>query len=171
MSYDERLRFKRLTPQNWREPDVPTYAFTVNETQWADAFLTPQLRPEVPVEIVRLFEIARGCMVQAWHFYPLLTLGAQQLTRVLEAAVKAKCRALRCEREDFAGNLKALSEEGVIREDELTCWDAGRRLRNEYAHLDAEKPSLHDPGTAHGLLRQSADRINSLFQAADPNFA
>jgi hypothetical protein len=167
LSYDEELRFKRLTALNWREPDVPTYSFPVTESQWGEVFMAPRLDAAVPLEIIRLFEIARGCMLQAWHFYPLLTLGMQQLTRVLEAAVRAKCRELGCEVERYSGNLEALRQRGIIPQEEFSCWEAGRWLRNEFSHLDADRPILVDPGSAHGQLQLTADRINHLFKASN----
>ena len=44
----------------------------------------------VPAEIHDLFAVARGAMLYGYFFYPLYTLAAEQLYRVVEAAVSYK---------------------------------------------------------------------------------
>jgi hypothetical protein len=46
----------------------------------------------VPLNIRKLFETARGNLIYSLMFYPLLTLGAEQLFRVLETSASAKCK-------------------------------------------------------------------------------
>ena len=80
------LRFKRLTVNNWLEPDrVMSYFIQTSretgETQpmtgedWLEEILEPRLSEEVPVQIHALFEAARGALVYGYLFYPLLHLG------------------------------------------------------------------------------------------------
>lgn len=68
--------FKRITAENWQEPDVPRLFGLTTPNAWIEAHLQPQLSPNVPQEIASLFEVARGAMIYGWFFYPLITLGA-----------------------------------------------------------------------------------------------
>jgi hypothetical protein len=92
------LRFKRLTVDNWQRPDPGLSIFVrlslqdgstrpISGDDWAREILAIELSERVPLEIRRLFAVARGALVYGYFFYPLYTLGAEQLFRVAEAAV------------------------------------------------------------------------------------
>lgn len=83
--------FKRVTAQNWQDGDVPRVFELTAPDNWIEAHLQPQLSPNVPHEVAALFEVARGSMIYGWFFDPLITLGAEQCYRVLEAAVRKRC--------------------------------------------------------------------------------
>ena len=80
--------FKHITAANWQEPDLPCSFFCYTSDYWVEAHLKPRLGPNVPSDVVALFEVARGAMIYGWFFYPIITLGAEQCLRVLEAGVK-----------------------------------------------------------------------------------
>ena len=91
--------FKRLTQGNWLTPDPVWKHFahsptTDPATAWMQEILRHDLAPTVPVAIRKLFEVARGSLAYGYLFYPLLTLGTEQIFRVLEGAITNKCSAL-----------------------------------------------------------------------------
>src|SRR5438105_2916552 len=94
--------FKEINKDNWLQPDpvlagivrlspangwLPT-AKTADD--WLDEVLHPQLEGNVPDEVASLFEVARGALTYGYLFYPLFTLGAEQVSRVVEAAITRK---------------------------------------------------------------------------------
>jgi hypothetical protein len=60
----------------------------------AEEFLEPILCKETPKDIINLFEVARGCLLYGYFYYPLYTIGIENLYRVLEGAVSRKCKSL-----------------------------------------------------------------------------
>lgn len=96
----ELFGFKRLTIDNWLSVD-PAWGGIVMSSSRADPseawffdIVRSDLDPGVPLNIRRLFEIARGTWVYSLMFYPLLTLGTEQMFRVFEASVTEKCKIL-----------------------------------------------------------------------------
>src|SRR4051794_31750552 len=95
--------FKTITQENWRDPDPTNDVFvsilpsgirpTTIEDRVSD-ILKPTLSEAVPLEVRRLYEVARGAMVYGTLFYPLYTLAAEQLGRVAEAALSHKYASL-----------------------------------------------------------------------------
>ncbi len=158
-----RLGMKRLTIENWREPD-PTITLMVGTGDaWARLFLTPQLATGVPDEVVKLFETARGAIVYGFQFYPLFTLGVEQVFRVMETAVIRKCEMLGLKpcRDNFDERIKTLHEQGHISEANAATLQAIRHLRNDASH--PKEQMILTPAAASGLLRGIVDQINSLF--------
>lgn len=164
--------FKRLTADNWLVPDRAwtsvvhgvscdgeVHMMTAN--QWMQSVLAFNLLERTPVEVRKLFEVARGCMVYGYFFYPMLTLGSEQLYRVAEAALDYKCQEMgrHKPRESFAGKIKWLESESVLSDKER--WDAIRHLRNEASH--AKRQTVLAPGMVLGLLGSITAGINSLF--------
>ncbi len=89
---DVHFGMKKLALHNWREPDVPKFFSGLTEEVWLREAMKPQLAAAVPEDVARLFEIARGSILYVWLFFPLLTLASEQLHRVQEAAVRARCK-------------------------------------------------------------------------------
>jgi len=64
----EELGFKLITSENWNVPDKTTVIYTCpfdydKKTEvhpYLDQILKPKLNNEVPIEVRRLFEVARG---------------------------------------------------------------------------------------------------------------
>ena len=173
----EELRFKRLTVDNFQQPDSTLSVFvrmsaqdgsirTLSGGDWAQEILTVELSEQVPLEVRRLFAVARGALVYGYFFYPLYTLGAEQLFRVGESAVSHKCRALgmskrKLKEKGFEGQLEHLVTEGIIPSSAQQRWDALRKLRNLTSH--PENQSILPPGIAIGELRRIAADIDRLF--------
>jgi predicted nuclease with RNAse H fold len=169
---DVHFGMKKLALHNWREPDVPKFFPGLTEEVWLLEAMKPQLISAVPEDVVRLFEIARGSILYGWLFYPLLTLASEQLHRVQEAAVRARCKidgipltkTLKngCVRaRNFADLIGELSGRGIIRHDECGIWDVTRNLRNMSSH--PERPTILPPGHALAAIDVTARQINQIF--------
>ncbi|PWB50792.1 MAG: hypothetical protein C3F06_12115 [Candidatus Methanoperedenaceae archaeon] len=158
--------FKKITVDNWREPDeISSLFINVPLDEWISIILEPNLREAVPIEIKKLFEVARGALVYGYFFYPLYTLGLEQLFRVAEAAVTRKCKTMEAPpaicKGDFQKKVKYLVELKVIPNQKEDIWNAIRGLRNIASH--PQDQSILAPGEAIGKLSRIADEINSLF--------
>lgn len=88
----EKLGFKKLSRENWRVAD-PVWGLFYHPEAVADPldplvadFLAVHLDCNVPLQIAQMFEVARGALVYGVMFYPLMTLGSEQICRVADAA-------------------------------------------------------------------------------------
>jgi hypothetical protein len=161
-SYDQLLSFSRITPENWSLPDRKNYMpFGVSKVVWAGPFLKPRLNANVPLNVVQTFEIARGCIIYSWFFYPLATLGAEQCMRVGELAIWERCRLMGQESDNFFANLQTLFAAGMISSEDESRLQAMRRLRNSRSHI--KNLMLLDPGMAITALNDTVELINRLF--------
>lgn len=172
-------KFKKLPPKNWRERDGTAdhivsirdgKAVSLDGDDWAATILGIELSPKAPAEVRDLFEVAQGALCYGWFFYPLYTVGSQQLYRVQEAALRHRCAALGAPKKvkTFLAMLEWLEQQGILPKSRLGQWDATRHLRNMSSHQ--EKQSIYDPIMAVSGLRTSVELINELFDTADgPN--
>ena len=165
----EEFGFKRLTLENWLMPDPVWDVFALPEpplTQaeaWVRDVLALSLDPVVPVAIQKLYETARGALLYGLLYYPLLTIGTEQIFRVLEAAVLNKCAALDGppKVKSFFGKLNWLLKTDAINPDQHDLWDTMRELRNHASH--PREQNIFDPNTALQMLRSAVELIDSLF--------
>ena len=126
--------FKRLSLENWLTVDPVWDAFANSEpSEWVHDLLKVNLDPVVPLAIRKLFETARGTLVYGLMFYPLLTIGTEQLFRVLEAAATNKCMAMNAPAKikNFSHKIKWLSENNTIAKEQYIRWNSIRQLRNQ----------------------------------------
>jgi hypothetical protein len=126
-------RSKRLTPQNWLEPD-PT--FPQLQVQWLDRILKSRLDERVPLDVRRVFEAAQAVMAYGYFYYPLYSVGTEHLYRALEAAATARAKSMGFD-EDKAGlkrKLDWLNENGAIPDEKRIALDPLVRLRNQASH-------------------------------------
>ena len=161
--------FKRLTIENWLLVDpawggvlMPSSRPDPSEA-WVFDIVRSDLDPGVPVNIRRLFEIARGALVYSLMFYPLLTLGTEQMFRVFEASVTEKCKILNAPSKvkTFADKIKWLAEQSAIDPQEVVRWAAIRHLRNEASHPSDQ--SILPPNEALHMVDIAIELINPLF--------
>lgn len=126
-------------------------------------FLEPKLNLQVPIPVQRLFEVARGTLIYGYYFYPLFTLGIEQLSRVSESAITEKCLSLSIKKrkDSFNEKLKALKNQNIIKETDFEFWDNTRQLRNYFSH--PENQNLFPPGVSFGMLKTITQKINELF--------
>jgi hypothetical protein len=167
------LGFKKLTLENWLQPDPVSsmfgridddgHAYPIEGDDWLRNILRPRLEEAVPIEVQRLFEVARGALAFGYFFYPLYTLAGEQLFRVAEAAVTRKCKEMKAPGsiKTFNAKLSYLIEHSVIPAQDKDSWDAIRNLRNIASH--PERQSIVTPAMAIGMLASIADSISTLF--------
>lgn len=176
------LGFKSLKIDNWQQPDPVLSAFVrlsaqdgtirlVVGNEWASDILSVELSHRVPHEVQRLFAVARGCLVYGYFFYPLYTLGVEQLFRVADAAVAHKCRELgfvdkKGRDLDFKDRVTRLMEERIIAPSAERGWTALRELRNASSHPSDQ--SILPPGIVVGELRRIATEVDMLFEEIAP---
>ena len=164
---EEKLGFKEITIANWNKPDKVTLRFgprknTSEEHPLLLQILSPKLRQDVPLEIRKLFEVARGAMVYSYYSYPLYTLGLEQLFRVGEATLLFKCKSLgyRKKKSTFTGLIAFLAQKQVLDSTTAKKWDALRYLRNSASHPDQQ--SIYPPGAAITFVESLAAEISAL---------
>jgi hypothetical protein len=165
--------FKKITVENWAQPDMPSYFPQVTKDLWLAEITKPQLNAKVPDEICALFECARGLFVYGFLFYPLCMLAAEQFHRVAESATAAKCKAIglpvqfcnkkgKIQPHSFSDNIGRLIKKGAIAKSQLAWWDSTRKLRNFGSH--PERQSLMPPGMLLPIIHRTAEHINHLFK-------
>ena len=165
--------FKRLTPENWLVRDSTLDYFShvhpdgrtsqISDDVWVQQILTIELSPAVPQDVRELFEVAQGVLCYGCFFYPLYTLGNEQVYRVLEAALSHRCADLGLFRKSnrFMDNVNLLLDHGSLGEQRCRQWDAARELRNSASH--ASRQNLMTPPMAVDGLQTAADLIEDLF--------
>jgi hypothetical protein len=152
------LGFKKLTIENWVEQDPVMKYFAgisgmtgrikhTSGEDWASYFLAHRLGDDVPVDVQGLFEVARGICLYGWYFYPLYHLGEEQLFRVADTAVAAKCKLL------------GGPDQGT--EQDRRWWEAINQLRNFGSHPEFQ--SLYPPGSVLRSFQDVVREVNALF--------
>jgi len=161
---EEGMGFKRLTPENWLEPDSVMRVFRYSAGEWVHDIVAIRLSEEVPLEIRKLFAAARGALCYGYFFYPLYALASEQLSRVAEAAVGRKYEAVggtNPEKTSFKRKLDHLQREGLITGPDVVWWGAIRELRNAASHPQDHRPQ--DPGATRRRAEAVAEQVNRLF--------
>lgn len=165
---------KRLTADNWLEPDhASAHYYSLDDEgqpypttgeEWVRHITTPQLAETVPAEVRTLFEVARASLAYGFLFYPLYTLGAEQLLRVVDAAAAAKCSAMGAPPgvRSFQNRVEFLASRGVIPPADRRRWDAIVGFRNFASHPIGQ--TILSPGMVVEMLTRMAEDINGLFR-------
>ena len=168
--------FKQLTPKNWLEHDTTgSHIVTVSPTgmiskptsdDWATMILTPRLSEDAPRDLVELFEVARGALCYGFFFYPLYTLGSEQLYRVLEAAVASKFKSEKAPARvrRLRNRIDWLRDYGKIDQETTDRLHAARELRNISSHADRQ--SIYDQTAAIRGVGIVVELINQLFDGS-----
>jgi hypothetical protein len=169
----QNLGYKQITKETWLKPDRISASFLVSsETEiddikkgemYLDMILEPRLKEEVPIEVKKLYEVARGALVYGYFFYPLYSLACEQLFRVGEAAITFRCKIFspRLAKRTFRKKIQFLFKQDILNDLEKTRWHALRDLRNITSHPIDQ--SIYAPGEVIGILAQLAEDINKLF--------
>lgn len=169
------LGFKRLTADNWTDPDPVNRHFarispiagpiSMEGDDWAREFLAVSVADHVPKEVADLFAVARGAMLYGWFFYPLFRIGEEQLFRVLETAARIRYAELGggAAMPSFKKTIDYLLERGVIAADQLQRWEAARQLRNHSSH--PSNTTVTTPGSVLGTLALCAGDLDALFRS------
>jgi len=169
----EALGFKKLARENWRSLD-PISAMTVivgrqsvrpmTADEVAELILRRDLSPKVPHRIRQLFEVARGSLCYGAFFYPLYALGAEQLYRVLEAALRTKCEeagAPASVLKSFRNANEWGAKQGLIAEEHVNQWRVMAHLRNEASHPTQQ--TIHNQAMSLDILDITVDLLDALF--------
>lgn len=165
---------KQITTENWLTHDPIMNVFVAfsdapnntvqGGTRLVSHAIEPQLQHQMPEGIVRLYEMARGAICYGCFFYPLYTLGMEQLHRCLDAALKQKIEMLNDGKSPkrFKERIEWAITNKVIASVDAGRWDAIRELRNEGAHPTGH--TIMPPGEAIHSLHIAADLLNDLFK-------
>lgn len=168
--------FKEVTPGNWAERDPINKNFVMPDKggwrrmtgdDWAGLYLGVELAGPVPEPVQHLFLVARNTLPYGHFFYPLYTLGSEQLYRVADAAALHRYRDLggsKTKRGDdptFKTRIGWLQQHGMITDEQATQWDGFRELRNHASHADMQ--SIFTPGNAYTMLRAVAECVSALY--------
>jgi hypothetical protein len=131
---------------------------------WVFDLVQSALDPAVPLNIRRLFEIARGTLVYSLMFYPLLTLGTEQMFRVFETSLSTKCIDLSAPVKiaTFVDKIDWLTTLGAISVEDKGRWSAIRKLRNEASH--PKDQNIFPPSEALPHVDAAIELINRLFR-------
>lgn len=168
----ENFGFKKLTINNWLSPEnvmvrevvdiLPNgVLIPLTPENWILEILEFELLMIVPFEVRKLFAVAQGSIAYGYFFYPLLTLGSEQLYRVIEASVDHKCKELSRDKpkEKFACKIDWLIKKSVITGKDR--WDSIRSIRNETSHPKSQ--TIISREMVLSDLKVVTECINSLF--------
>jgi len=134
----------------------------ITAQDWTEWLLAVRSSSAVPTAVRDQIAIARGAMIYGSLFYPLFTLGLEQLFRVTESAARAKAVELGMSNDrPYHAILTDLHAAGALTDDEFQEWTHARRFRNVTTH--AEQAMILAPGAALGMFATIVASINRLF--------
>ncbi len=144
-------------------PAAATHDEVARRVAW---FTDVTLHENVPEEIWQLFEVSKGAMVYGIFFYPLYTLGTEQLFRVFEHVVRSKYNALRQGKKapSFKAIIHWLVNHGHLPGPNPERWLAAYDLRNAASHPTMQTIFL--PADAIRTLRDMKSLIEHLYPPA-----
>jgi hypothetical protein len=161
---------KQVTAENWLEIDPAWAGIHMPSSSdgpgaaWARYVLQTKLNRMVPDHVKTLFSVAQGMIVYGLFFYPLMTQGCDQILRMIETAVRAKCAQLDAppsSTKTYMNALTWLAKQGVISPDAEKRWQAARMLRNDVSHPNFQH--IYSVGMMREQLELGAMLINDLF--------
>jgi hypothetical protein len=155
---------KIITIENWNEPDDRALPLEAKSGQGLiELILEPKLDNSVPEDIIEMFEVARSAIVYGYYYYPLYTLGAEQIYRVGESAVRHKLDSIKIKNntQKFANCIDLLKDNLCIDMISYNRWDSVRRLRNSSSH--SKNRSIFPPIMIIGLMKVFVEETNRLF--------
>jgi hypothetical protein len=124
-----------------------------------------RLDDAVPLPVRKLFEAARGALVFSVMFYPLLTLGAEQLLRVLETSLVFKCQQMNApDIGKFSQRVEWLRKHKAISTDDEVRWKQLVELRNEASH--PKDQMIFGLAQALTILDATVELVDLLFAQA-----
>ncbi len=162
--------FKRLSVDNWMTID-PIWNGTLMSNRpgdpasgWVAELEEVNLSTSVPVELRKLFAVARAALAYSVVYYPFLALGSEQMTRVAERAVALKCSMMQApaKLKRFADRIDWLVGTGVFDEEAQQRWHSVRHIRNEGAH--PENQTILNPALALTTMEIIVELIDDLFR-------
>jgi hypothetical protein len=170
MGDEEEFGFKRLTLDNWLTIDPAWQGFVMStsigrpDLSWVHDLLQTNLSGQEPIEVRKLYEVARGVLVYSLVFYPFLALGIEQIYRVAEAAIMTRCNLAGADykaTKRYVDRINWLGEQGIIQKDDLGRWHALRQLRNDTSH--PRDQMIIPPGIVLSVISDIVDLTDLLF--------
>lgn len=162
------MGFKRITPENFMLPDLSRVFGLETHADWIAWFKEVVIDASVPEPVQRLFELARGSMIYAWLYYPLVSVGFEQCGRCLEAGLRYAAVPLLGwpapddqAKRSYRTLIESMVKNGHLPKDDEPQWMAALELRNDAAH--PKRPTIWAPAHARGKLALTAERLNALF--------
>ena len=167
------LGIKILDENNWLEPDKVLSGFhriqidgstrPLTISEWFVEIKKAELEDNIPEDIQKLFEVARGTIAYGYFFYPIFTFASEQFTRIAETAVNIKCSefTLPKSKNTFKKKVEWLLQEKLISSESYSKWESIIFLRNKFSH--PSKRNIFTPFMAFELMNSVATNINKLF--------
>jgi len=168
------LGFRELTVANFLTADPASSVWALRDRRtgetrpmsaqdWAEGILTIDLGGNVPLELQRMFRVARGTLLYAFFFYPLYGVGMGLVFMLCDSALRiaADSAGAPSRVKDFKSRLDWLSQHRVISSEAAERWDSARHLRNAFVHEGTPLANL--PSIAVNELETTALDIDSLF--------
>jgi hypothetical protein len=173
---------KKITLQNWLEPDSATLVMgnwmigipgkTPSPESWFKIINQPTLSSQVPQGLAAIYECARGMFFYSYYYYPLFTLAYEHSLKVVEEAIKTKCgqcniaitkptKKGKLKPLAFAELLESLHENHSITDQQKTQWQAAWKLRCMATHPKTQ--SILAPEQALDMFHTMAEILNALF--------
>lgn len=162
--------FKRLNFENWLMID-PAWHGTVMSNRdgdqvagWITELGELELPDLVPIELRKLFAVARAALAYSTLYYPFLALGSEQMLRVAEGALSHKCASVHApsKAKRFVDKIDWLAGAGVFDEETRQRWHVVRIMRNEGAH--PKNQTILNPALALTTVEIVVELVNELFR-------
>jgi hypothetical protein len=160
--------FKRLSLDNWLTLDdawrnvFMSYSSAVQHEGFIQDLIVMDLHDTVPLQVRKLYETARGALVYSVTFYPLLTLGSEQMLRVIDSATSHKCEQMKApEIGKFFQRIEWLRKHKAIPASEESRWKVAVELRNRASHPTDQM--IFNLPMALDVLDLTVELVNSLF--------
>jgi hypothetical protein len=159
------LGMKDVNLDNMLEPDsVIKKEYELDAELWTESVLEIALDERVPADVRRHYVACQHSMVYGYLFYPIMTLAAGQLYRVLEATVELRCHQSEenVEGLDLNEKIGRLIETGEIPEGSAFIWQTVGELRDFVSYPGGDNISPPNDGLI--LLTRVKECLESLYQ-------
>jgi hypothetical protein len=163
--------FKRLSLETWLTVDAAwqgvfmSYSSRSQPEGFVFDICQKNLSEAVPLPVRKLYETARGALAYSVVFYPLLTLGAEQLLRVIDSATLHKCEQMNApDIGKFFQRIEWLRKHKAIPESEEPRSKQVVELRNQASHPTDQM--IFNLPMALTLLDLTVELVESLFPMA-----
>lgn len=150
--------------ENWSVHGLGPYSHTTDT--WVKLILSVKLPETLPSYLEEMFNRAQACMVYGCFFYPLFTLGTEELFRFAESALREAAKERKASKtvqsKKYGDLIEWAHKNDLLTESMRGRWHAGRSLRNSTSHKDSN--FLVGPNDALGNLSTIAELTDELFQ-------
>jgi len=170
---------KKITKENWLKPDFASTIWVCKkkgDTDWhgitnedrIEEISECSLSEKAPLEMRKLFEVAKALLVYGFLFYPFYNLAFEQLSRLIEEVVSSICKRERFSRNklkelSFSEKINWLIQSGLIDEKHKGRWMFFWSIRNKACHL--KKQRIVPPSMAIDIFHKITDDLNALIDS------